>query len=160
MFLKYYFIKLKNFIRNKYGNRDKLTGGTLPEETKTGGTIKKPTVNINGKEMPGLGGGGGGTNAITMKSKSKTPGKRLKDTAKLATTPFRAVLGIKSKQDAKEKFASEEVMSAGPTNNVGGGQIAGTVEAGDDPPVKKKKKSKKKKRYVYGGRGSRKMWMT
>ena len=27
-----------------------------------------------------------------------------------------------------------------PTNNVGGGQIAGTVEAGDNPPVKKKKK--------------------
>ena len=43
-----------------------------------------------------------------------------------------------------------------PTNNVGGGQIAGTVEAGDDPPVKKKKK---KKTYAYGGRGSRKMWM-
>ena len=35
-----------------------------------------------------------------------------------------------------------------PTNNVGGGQIAGTVEAGDDPPVRKKKK------YIYmkGGR--------
>ena len=130
------------------------------EEIKTGGTIKKPTVNINGKEMPGLGGGGGGTNAITMKSKSKTLGKTVKDAAKLVTTPFRAVLGIKPEQDAKEKFASEEVMAAGPTNNVGGGQIAGTVEAGDDPPVKKKKKSKKKKRYVYGGRGSRKMWMT
>ena len=27
-----------------------------------------------------------------------------------------------------------------PTNNVGGGKIAGTVEAGDDPPVKKKKR--------------------
>ena len=26
-----------------------------------------------------------------------------------------------------------------PTNNVGGGQIAGTVEAGDNPPVKKKR---------------------
>ena len=25
-----------------------------------------------------------------------------------------------------------------PTNNVGGGKIAGTVEAGDDPPVRKK----------------------
>jgi hypothetical protein len=125
------------------------------EEIKTGGTIKKPTVNINGKEMPGLGGGGGGTNAITMKSKSKTPGKRLKDTAKLVTTPFRAVLGIKSKQDPKEKFASEEVMAAGAiANNVGDGKIAGTVEAGDDPPVKKKK------RYVYGGKGSRKMWLT
>ena len=41
-----------------------------------------------------------------------------------------------------------------PTNNVGGGQIAGTVEAGDNPPVKRKKKT-----YAYGGRGSRKMWM-
>ena len=40
-----------------------------------------------------------------------------------------------------------------PTNNVGDGKIAGTVEAGDNPPVKKKK------RYIYGGRGSRKMWM-
>ena len=37
---------------------------------------------------------------------------------------------------------------------VGGGQIAGTREAGDDPPVRKKKK------YIYGGRGSRKMWLT
>ena len=40
-----------------------------------------------------------------------------------------------------------------PTNSVGGGQIAGTVEAGDNPPVKKKK------RHIYGGKGSRKMWM-
>ena len=52
----------------------------------------------------------------------------------------------------------EEAMAA-PTNNVGDGKIAGTVEAGDDPPVKKKKKKGKKKRYIYGGRGSRKMWM-
>ena len=52
------------------------------------------------------------------------------------------------------------IEDAAPTNNVGGGQIAGTAEAGDDPPVKKKKKKgKKKKRYIYGGRGSRKMWM-
>ena len=47
---------------------------------------------------------------------------------------------------------NEEALAA-PTNNVGGGQIAGTVEAGDNPPVKKKK------RYIYGGKGSRKMWM-
>ena len=40
-------------------------------------------------------------------------------------------------------------------NSLGGGKIAGTVEAGDDPP----KKKKKKKTYAYGGRGSRKMWM-
>ena len=38
-----------------------------------------------------------------------------------------------------------------PTNNVGGGKIAGTVEAGDDPLVKKKK------RYIYQ-KGLRKMW--
>ena len=56
------------------------------------------------------------------------------------------------------KQFQEEAMAVGPTNSVGGGQIAGTVEAGDDPPVKKKK-SKKKKKYIYGGKGSRKMWM-
>ena len=44
-----------------------------------------------------------------------------------------------------------------PTNNVGGGQIAGTVEAGDDPPVKKKKKAwNKGKKYM---KGPRKQWM-
>jgi hypothetical protein len=47
----------------------------------------------------------------------------------------------------REQMINEEV----PTNNVGGGQIAGTVEAGDDPPVRK--------RYMSGGRGSRKLWM-
>ena len=40
-----------------------------------------------------------------------------------------------------------------PTNSMGGGAIAGSVEAGDDPP------KKKCKTYAYGGRGSRKMWM-
>ena len=38
-----------------------------------------------------------------------------------------------------------------PTNNVSGGKIAGTVEAGDDPPVRKKKK------YIYQ-KGVRKLW--
>ncbi len=105
------------------------------------------------RELGGLGGGGGGTNAITDKAKGKSLKNRIKDIGKLATVPFRAVLGIKTKPDPTEKFASEEVMAA-PTNNIGGGQIAGTVEAGDDPP------KKKKKTYAYGGRGSRKMWMT
>ncbi len=50
----------------------------------------------------------------------------------------------------ENEFHTEDAI---PTNSLGGGQIAGTVEAGDDPPVKKKK------RYIYGGRGSRKMWM-
>ena len=48
----------------------------------------------------------------------------------------------------------EQAVMAAPTNSVGSGKIAGTVEAGDDPPLRKKKK-----KYIYGGRGSRKMWM-
>ena len=41
----------------------------------------------------------------------------------------------------------------GIVNSVGGGQIAGTVEAGDAPPVRKRRK------YMSGGPGSRKRWM-
>ena len=41
-----------------------------------------------------------------------------------------------------------------PINNVGGGQIAGTMEAGDDPPV-----NKKKKKNIYLGRLSRTSWL-
>ena len=48
----------------------------------------------------------------------------------------------------------EQAVMTAPTNSVGSGKIAGTAEAGDDPPVRKKKK-----KYIYGGRGSRKMWM-
>ena len=98
-------------------------------------------------KLPGLGGGGGGTDSITDKSPAKSFKKRVKDVGKILTFPFH-----KRRKDPTEKFASEEVMAA-PTNSVGGGQIAGTVEAGDDPPAKKKK------RYIYGGAGSRKMWM-
>ena len=52
------------------------------------------------------------------------------------------------------KSLREEAVMAAPTNNVGGGKIAGTREAGDYPPVKKRK------RYIYSGRGSRRMWLT
>ena len=48
----------------------------------------------------------------------------------------------------------EQAVMGAPTNAVGTGQIAGTKEAGDDPPVRKKKK-----KYIYGGHGSRRMWM-
>ena len=48
----------------------------------------------------------------------------------------------------------EQAVMTAPTNSVGSGKIAGTVEAGDDPPVRKKKK-----KYIYGGKGSRRMWM-
>ena len=44
----------------------------------------------------------------------------------------------------------EEAMAA-PTNNASSGAIAGLPP--DQPPMKKKK------RYIYGGTGSRKMWM-
>ena len=54
--------------------------------------------------------------------------------------------GLKSGEVIQDEFSA-------PTNSMGGGAIAGSVEAGDNPPVKKKK------RYIYGGTGSRKMWM-
>ncbi len=103
---------------------------------------------MNKKVPPviGLGGGGGGTDSITAKSSAKSFKKRVGDVAKVLTFPFH-----KRRKDPTEKFASEEVAIA---NSLGGGQIAGTVEAGENPPVKKKKKT-----YAYGGRGSRKMWM-
>jgi len=45
--------------------------------------------------------------------------------------------------DIVRTYKLEEMMGAGaasgPTNNVGDGNIAGTVQAGDDPPIKKKK---------------------
>ena len=53
----------------------------------------------------------------------------------------------------REQLASG---AGAPTNNVGFGNIAGTVEAGDDPPVSKKKQ---KKQYWSGGRGARRQWM-
>jgi hypothetical protein len=70
--------------------------------------------------------------------KYKTP-KQKTDTQKL-------LRGLARGEVIQDEFSA-------PTNSVGGGQIAGTVEAGDNPPVKKKK------RYIYGGVGSRKMWM-
>ena len=42
-----------------------------------------------------------------------------------------------------------------PVNNIGGGKIAGTVEAGDDPPVRKKKR----KPTPVGRYGTRRTWM-
>ena len=61
------------------------------------------------------------------------------------------IINIIRNQKLNEMMGAGAV--SGPTNNVGDGKIAGTPQAGDDPPVRKKK------RYVYGGRGSRKMWL-
>ena len=55
---------------------------------------------------------------------------------------------IKRIRDLREEMASAGV----PTNNASSGNIAGLPP--DSPPVKQKK------RYIYGGRGSRKMWLT
>jgi hypothetical protein len=48
----------------------------------------------------------------------------------------------------ENEFHTEDAI---PTNNASSGNIAGLPP--DDPPVKKKK------RYIYGGKGSRRMWM-
>jgi len=50
----------------------------------------------------------------------------------------------------------KEEAVAGPTNAVGSGQIAGTVEAGDDPPVRNKKK---REPTPVGRYGTRRTWM-
>ena len=49
-----------------------------------------------------------------------------------------------------------EQAVAMPTNNLAGGKIAGTSEAGDDPPVNKKKK---RKPTPIGRYGTRRAWM-
>ena len=49
------------------------------------------------------------------------------------------------------KYLREEAVAV-PTNNASSGAIAGLPP--DTPPVKQRKK------YIYGGRGSRKMWLT
>ena len=65
------------------------------------------------------------------------------DKTKGAPTPKRTTF--------KKANQFEDVV---PTNNASSGNIAGLPP--DDPPVKK---GRKKKKYIYGGRGSRKMWM-
>ena len=70
------------------------------------------------------------------------------DSTKGAPTPKRTTFKKPTSVKAVNQFED-----AAPTNSMGGGAIAGSVEAGDNPPVKKKK------RYIYGGTGSRKMWM-
>ena len=81
-------------------------------------TSKNLFPNNEPPNLPGLGGGGGGTDAITMKSKSKTIGNYMKDAFKISTIPARFLLGIKSPVDENEKFADsyktpeDEVSSA------------------------------------------------
>ena len=53
--------------------------------------------------------------------------------------------------DTIRSLKEEMAVGGAPTNNASSGAIAGLPP--DTPPVKKKKK------YIYGGHGSRKMWL-
>ena len=42
----------------------------------------------------------------------------------------------------------KNLREEGPVNSIGGGHIAGTVEAGDDPPVRRKPKLIRRKKFA------------
>ena len=76
-----------------------------------------------------------------------SPGEAKKE-FNLLTKYLKKQRSVQGNTYLKKKGIEEEMA---PTNNVGDGKIAGLPP--DDPPVRKKK------RYIYGGKGSRKMWM-
>ena len=78
-----------------------LVGEDGPE-VYTASNDGKITPNNLLPDLPGLGGGGGGTNAITDKAKSKTMGNYLKDALKILTFP---ISRRNIKPDPTEKFA-------------------------------------------------------
>ena len=78
-----------------------LVGEDGPE-VYTASNDGKITPNNLLPDLPGLGGGGGGTNAITSKAKSKTMGNYLKDALKILTFP---ISRRNIKPDPTEKFA-------------------------------------------------------
>ena len=118
------------------------------------------------------------------KGEKKEASKTLKDFLKARKIEGRTMMKIKQDTDISKKGPGDQLPDArrdylnkllknlrkeevAIANSMGGGGIAGSVEAGDEPPVKKNKRGsgmknrkKKKKTYAYGGRGSRKMWMT
>ena len=118
------------------------------------------------------------------KGEKKEASKTLKDFLKARKIEGRTMMRIKQDTDISKKGPGDQLPGArrdylnkllknlrkeevAIANSMGGGGIAGSVEAGDEPPVKKNKRGsgmknrkKKKKTYAYGGRGSRKMWMT
>jgi len=107
-------ISINNFTTN-------YNSGGLVKHFNEGGL-----VNTTGMEgLPGLGGGGGGTDAITMKAKSKSLGKKGKDIGNLLARPFRTK-DDRLAADPRSQFAT------------GFGGIDGTaMEQQQDPMVKK-----------------------
>ena len=71
--------------------------------------------------LPGLGGGGGGTNAITDKATTKSLGKRGKDIGNLLARPFR-----KGKPDPRSQFATDINLGL-----QGGGLVQGFQGGGE-----------------------------
>jgi len=83
--------------------------------------------------------------ALIAKNRSRRGGKLdpkvIKDNPNLDPLNPRDYMKLKRIQNSIDlDLALKTEEAVAPTNNVGGGQIAGTVEAGDDPPVKKKRK--------------------
>ena len=93
-----------------------------PEKREYGGPVTKGKPYLVGEagvegfmpkgpipDLPGLGGGGGGTDAITSKAKTKTMGNYMKDALKISTIPARFLLNIKSPEDPLSKFATDRM---------------------------------------------------
>ena len=126
--------KQRELLKNKEKEITKPKTGEKKEASKT----VKDYLKVRKKE---------GETAYKLKQDAEIADKGPGDL--LPTARKRYLDSLLSKN--KKNNIPEEAIA----NSIGGGQIAGTVEAGDDPP----KKKKKKKTYAYGGRGSRKMWM-
>ena len=118
--------KLRQEIADK---ENKTKRSDKPEKREYGGPVTKGKPYLVGEagvegfmpkfpipDLPGLGGGGGGTNAITDKAKTKTFGTHMKDAFKIATFPFSR---RNVKADPTEKFASEYVESDSSNNEFG-----------------------------------------
>ena len=126
-------------MRNVKANPQNYTNakGVTPDFQKVSNWKPKPTPAVKGLKKPSI-----LKSVLNVAKKNK----------KLAI-PLALAGGAYALMKGKKKPVSEEIMGGGaPTNNVGDGKIAGTVEAGDDPP-------KKKKKIIGLGPGSRKRWM-
>jgi len=82
------------------------------------------------QNLPGLGGGGGGTDAITAKAKTKSLGKRGKDIGNLLALPFR---DRTTEVDPRSNFASGNVLNSSTTvspvvNKIGDMKLADDSE--------------------------------